>query len=372
MPIYQYKTKAGETLYRVLYRKPDHTQGQKRGFARKKDAELWLSSIEVTKARGEFIDAQDGRVTVGELGALWLASQTHLKPSSYKALEVGYRVHTMPRWANTRISDIRHTQVQAWVAELSAQRKATTVIRAHGVLSGILEAAVRDRRLLENPAKGVKLPKKTKKARVYLTHNLVEALAEASGDHMALVYLLAYTGLRWGEASGLRLKSLDLLKKRLSVVENAVDVGGRIEVGTPKNHEVRTVPLADFLLPLLAQECEGKRRESLFFGDGHNFLRQPTTGRGWLDRAVQRCQEIDADFPRVTAHDLRHTAASLSVSAGANVKVLQKMLGHASASMTLDTYADLFDSDLDNVSEALNRAKLEQNVAILLPRASRS
>ncbi|WP_420793573.1 tyrosine-type recombinase/integrase [Microbacterium thalli] len=53
-------------------------------------------------------------------------------------------------------------------------------------------------------------------------------------------------------------------------------------------------------------------------------------------------------FPRVTPHDLRHTAASLAISAGANVEVVQRMPGHASAAMTPDTYADLFDDDLDN------------------------
>jgi integrase len=62
----------------------------------------------------------------------------------------------------------------------------------------------------------------------------------------------------------------------------------------------------------------------------------------------------DAEFPRVTPHDLRHTAASLAVSAGANVKAVQRMLGHASAAMTLDVYADLFDDDLDAVARALN------------------
>jgi hypothetical protein len=56
-------------------------------------------------------------------------------------------------------------------------------------------------------------------------------------------------------------------------------------------------------------------------------------------------------FPRVTAHALRHTAASLAISAGANPKVVQRMLGHASAAMTLDVYADLFDSDLESVAE---------------------
>lgn len=371
MPIYSYKTKAGETLWRAMYRKPDHTQGQRRGFTRKKDAELFLSSVEVSKARGEFIDAQDGKVTVGELGETWLNSQTHLKPSSFHSLSNGYRLHVLPLWANRKISDIRHSQVQAWVSELAARKSASTVIRAYGALASILDVAVRDRRLLENPARGVKLPRKTKKARAYLTHAQVQALSEASGTHSTLIYLLAYTGLRWGEATALRLKSLDLLKKRLTVSENAVAVSGTIHLGTPKSHESRTVPLPEFLIPLLAQECEGKTRESLVFGDGHNHLKQPSFGDGWLETAVKRCQEVDADFPRVTAHDLRHTAASLAVSAGANVKALQKMLGHAQASMTLDTYADLFDTDLDNVSEALNRAKLEQNVAILLPRASK-
>jgi integrase len=62
----------------------------------------------------------------------------------------------------------------------------------------------------------------------------------------------------------------------------------------------------------------------------------------------------EAGLERLTPHDLKHTAASLAVSAGANVKALQRMLGHKSASMTLDTYADLFEDDLSNVAERLN------------------
>ena len=64
--------------------------------------------------------------------------------------------------------------------------------------------------------------------------------------------------------------------------------------------------------------------------------------------------ENDDTFPRLTPHDLRHTAASLAVSAGANGKSVQRMLGHASAAMTLDVYADLFDDDLDDVANALD------------------
>jgi integrase len=76
---------------------------------------------------------------------------------------------------------------------------------------------------------------------------------------------------------------------------------------------------------------------------------------------VTRCQAADPTFPRVSAHDLRHTAASLAIHAGANPKVVQRMLGHASAAMTLDVYADLFESDLDGVAESVGKMWAQQS-----------
>ncbi|WP_246528063.1 tyrosine-type recombinase/integrase [Pseudarthrobacter albicanus] len=81
-----------------------------------------------------------------------------------------------------------------------------------------------------------------------------------------------------------------------------------------------------------------------------------TTG-GWFAGAAKRSR-----VPRVTPHDLRHTAASFAVSAGANVKAVQRMLGHSSAAMTLDIYADLFDDDLDRVADALDQAVSQAGV----------
>ena len=77
--------------------------------------------------------------------------------------------------------------------------------------------------------------------------------------------------------------------------------------------------------------------------------------------ALERAMKNDPTLPRVTIHDLRHTAASLAISAGANIKAVQRMLGHASAAMTLDVYADLFDDDLDSVAEALDSQATEQS-----------
>jgi len=99
---------------------------------------------------------------------------------------------------------------------------------------------------------------------------------------------------------------------------------------------------------------EGKSRDMLILGDGVNYLKRPKTSSGqtsWFIRAL-----AEAGVEPLTVHDLRHTAASLAISAGANVKALQRMLGHASAAMTFDTYADLFSDDLDAVSDALDTA----------------
>ncbi len=169
---------------------------------------------------------------------------------------------------------------------------------------------------------------------------------------------LAYTGLRWGEAVGLRVNNVDLLRRRVLVRANAVNVRGTIVPGTPKTHESRSVPFPAFLAQSLAKQCEGKSRDQLVFGDGSTFTPTPRQGDGWFAGARNRSVKIDPSFPSaLTLHDLRHTAASLAISAGANVKAVQRMLGHASAAMTLDTYADLFDDDLDAVAEALDLAK---------------
>lgn len=80
-------------------------------------------------------------------------------------------------------------------------------------------------------------------------------------------------------------------------------------------------------------------------------MKPPASKDSWLSGAVARCMAADATFPRVMAHDLRHTYASLAISSGANVKVVQSQLGHASAAMTLDVYADLFDTDQDAVAQ---------------------
>lgn len=382
--IHTYSVKSDKKpRYMAMYRDPNNKQVMKRGFTRKIDAEKYLRSVEVSKDRGEYVDPADARATIGTLGAEWIASrQAVMKPSSYRSVDSSWRIHVEPKWGSRELGSIRHSDVQSWVSALSASMSATGVLRAYGVLAALLDVAVRDRRVARNVARGVTLPRKRSARKIYLTHEQVARLAYESA-HPDLVNFLAYTGLRWGEATGLRVVHVDPKRRRVSVEENAVMVGSVIEVGTPKTHENRSVPYPKFLAERVDGMTKGKRTEDLLFGDGKLHMRLPNSRAGWFAAAVNRLRAADEKasteaeargedplpvFPRITPHDLRHTAASLAISAGANVKAVQRMLGHASAAMTLDVYGELFDDDLDDVADALDKARTESVVSTPLAR----
>jgi integrase len=96
------------------------------------------------------------------------------------------------------------------------------------------------------------------------------------------------------------------------------------------------------------------------------YLPGPKLSTGWFQAAVTK-----AGVQKITPHHLRHSCASLAVSAGVNVLALQRMLGHTSAKVTLDTYADLFDDDLDAIAITLDNRYSRENVAKMWPRGAR-
>ena len=95
----------------------------------------------------------------------------------------------------------------------------------------------------------------------------------------------------------------------------------------------------------------------------------PTRSDGWFAVALRRA---GIERGHMTIHDLRHTAASLMVQSGANVKTVQRQLGHKSAAMTLDVYADLFDDDLDDLSERMGGLLFSQNVGKMWAKATQT
>jgi hypothetical protein len=171
-----------------------------------------------------------------------------------------------------------------------------------------------------------------------------------AAKYRALVLVLAFCGLRWGEVAGLKVGRVNLLKRRLTVAETLSEVNGDLVWGTPKNHAARSVPIPSFLVDMLAEVAAGKAPDDLVFTTWRGKpLRNLNFRRDVFDKAAE-----DVGLAGLTPHELRHTAASLMVSAGANVKAVQRALGHASAAMTLDVYSGLFDDDLDGVAARLD------------------
>ncbi len=362
--------RGGRMAWRAHYRTPSGEQRNKT-FNRKVDAERFLASVENARVTGTFVDPVLARLTVGEWTTRWLEGQTHIKPSTFERYAGIIRKHIDPAWATVTLSNVSHGDVQAWVARLTATQSPSSVRKIHRVLSLILDMAVKDGRLARNVAEKVNLPRPIKHERRYLTHSQVEYLAHACGYpadpskhssydtrtnemYRLVVLFLAYTGVRFGEMAALKVKRLDLTRRRAAIVESVTPVQGKGLVwGTPKSHQRREVSIPSFLVDDLADRVNGREPDDLVFGGIRND--QPL--RVSTFRSAFCAAAASIGVPDLHPHELRHTAASLAIASGADVKVVQKMLGHASATMTLDTYGHLFEDRLDEVAAAMDAAR---------------
>lgn len=368
----QYETKKGKR-WRVQYRDPAGKVRTKRGFVRKGDAQAWADKNAVSINEQDWVDPTHGAVTVGELAKTWQRSWSHLKPATREINESTWRIHVEPMWGARQIRSIRRSEVQVWLGEIKQHKRgtsvatdkpasATTVRNCHMVLAQILDLAVEDRLIRGNPARGVKLPAKTPAVKVYLTPAQLEGLVAECGPMGDLVALLGTSGLRYGEATALRVGDVDFLRRRVRVERNVRVTKDGPVFGTPKTGERRTVALTGWVAGLLEERTRGKGKDDLLWVAGNGGPLRPLGHTSFFAHAVKRCQEMDSSFPaRLTPHGLRHVAAGLMVSSGASVKVVQRQLGHASAAMTLDRYSDLFDGDLDAVAEKMDLVFCSQN-----------
>jgi integrase len=336
----------------------DNGREREKSFTRRADAQRWLDNeITAKLATGTYVAPEAGRVTVGAVYKSWSASQGHISAKTAATRRSAWHSRVEPQWSHVTVVDVKTSAITAWVAAMVADEVgAATIENAFGLLRQIMGGALEDNRIAHNPCDGVRLPKRQHADRGYLTHGQVTALADAVERQPEVVRLLAYTGLRWGEMSALRVCDFDMLRRRVNVSRSVTESGGLVW-STPKTWERRSVPFPAAIADELAALMVGKGRDDLVFADLRGGVLRNSNWRARVfEPAVAKCQKSDESFPSITPHDLRHTAASLAISAGANVKAVQRMLGHAKASMTLDVYADLFDADLDDVAVNLDAA----------------
>ena len=345
--ISKYQTSSGATLYRVRYRAPGRGQTDKRGFKTKRDAQVFAEQIEVDKRRGLYVAPSDGRVKFGDLASTWLDSKHNLKPSTHARYESTLTV-ALAGFRDIAIGDITRPMVRALVADLVAcGAAASSVHKAVGLLRQVLAAAVADNLLAVNPADGAELPTVRTTEQRFLTAAELHRVALAAGERKPLIYVLGTTGLRFGEAAELRWHDVDIAGLRLRVTRSVTFVRGKPIVGPPKNGKPRTVALPAAVAAMLTPGAD----DALVFPDtAGGWMRASNVRRRWWAKALAAAG-LPADFK---LHELRHTAASLAIRSGCNIKALQNMLGHASAGLTLDRYGHLYDSDVDSVGHAIN------------------
>ena len=316
------RVRNGRTRWYARFRTPDGTQ-QTKTFARKVDADRFLVDVESSKQRGAFVDARRASLTVDQWADDWLAAQADLAPTTRNRYQGIISKHVRPRWGRVRLADVTHAEVQRWLTRLDLAP--ASVRKVHRVLSMVLAYAVKDGRLAVNPAAGVSLPRVREAEKRFLSHPQVHELADACGDDYRLMVLfLAYTGLRWGEMAALTVGRVDFLRRRALVAESVTPVEGVMTFGPTKGHERREVPIPRFLIDDLARHVEGKSADDLVFaGQRGAVMRSGTFRRGALIEAARAI-----GIPGFHPHELRHTAASLAIASGADVKVVQQMLGH--------------------------------------------
>lgn len=322
-----------------------------RTFDRKRDAQEWERRQVETLKTGSWADPKAGERPVREWCEIWMKAQPARQPATERKTRGVIGKQIASTFGRRPLVSVRPSEVQAWAADISRKQSSATARHSLGVLRRVFEYAVRDGAIHRNPAAGIRLPKVQGNDPRPLSHDDLWRLAghlKRPRDRL-LVLVAGYCGLRWGELAGLRWTDVDLGNKTLRVVRAYSEEAPQGESSPVKDHQARTVPIPAVVSEELARFGADCRPGGLVFPSVNSTpLRNRNFRRDVFDDAV------DALELKITPHNLRDTAASLAIQAGASVVAVARLLGHESAATTLNHYAGLFPSDLDDVAERLD------------------
>lgn len=351
-----------------------------RSHATKAQAQAHVAELEDNIRTGRYTPPELATQPFSKVAELWLETKINVKPSTLRRYKRDLKLYVLPRWSETPINQITRQQLQAWVHEMSAgthpyggenspgRLSAASIQHAHTkVLGGILRYAVQENWILENPTAKVSLPRDTKQLDLpVLTYLEVEALADAAATigtraDKLLILTLATCGLRINEALALQAADINLNTKRITVSKAwLTGENHKLELSTPKSGAARKVPLPQFLADELLVHMAGMKPTDWIFHSRRDRSK-PQTSSNWSHRVFRPALK-KAGIPLergITPHKLRHTAASHAIAAGASVKLIQQMLGHARATETLDIYGHLFPDTLDTVMDNVAQRRAE-------------
>lgn len=360
----------------VGWYEPDGTE-RTRSFAKRTDADALAAELEDDMRSGRYIDPAGRERTFAAAAEEWLESKKRIKDSTWNRYRRELDAYVLPRWGKRQIGSITRKQIDVWVSELRAgtavhvfdqHKHMKNVARKPVAMSanylqhvvsstfgGPLRYAFHEKWIGQNPLERVELPRDEgdiENDLPSLSYVQIEQLADRARDLAArnddrwLVHLLANSGPRVGEATALKIKDLDLDGKRARVQRTwTIDREGKRVLGPVKTWEKRWIPLAGFVVDGLRTIIDGRDAEDYVFRSARGAA---IDSRNWRNRVWYKITTGTAasDY---SVHDLRHVAATNAIAAGADVKLVQQMLGHKDATETLNTYSHLWPSRIAEV-----------------------
>lgn len=354
MSIASYELKNGAKRYRVRYTLADGTRTDKRGFTSKAQARKWEAEI-ISGTRPTPGGREQPLSTYKDL---YLKALKGKSANTIDVFTIALNKHVLPRWGRTTPSNVTPQAVQMWISESANSNSQAT--RNLAVLSSLLRLSGMAKKDL--PTQDVIKPSKAAQRNVYLTYPQLCAFAKEAKTYEGIILTLGMVGMRWGELAGLRVRDWDSERQVLHLSQSATIVRGKLVLGPTKGGKPRTVIVPQKVVPFIDQATRGRGKDTPIWPRSNGGYMLRPKGSSWFDGALTRVRAKDETFPLLSLHDLRHTAASLMVQSGAHVKLIQHQLGHASAAMTLDTYADLYPEDLSGLRAAMNRSFGGQDV----------
>jgi integrase len=340
--------------WRARYQDPDG-RWRARHFERRIDAEQFLDKMRGDLARAEWIDPKLARTPFGDYVKQWRAGQVQHRGTTGDQLDSRLRIHVLPFFENRPIGSIRASDVRAWVTGRSEVLAPATVANAYTWFATIMRAAVADQLIPASPCAGVKLPRIERDQVVPFTTEQILELVDIAPERMrALIVLGAGSGLRQGELLGLDVARIDWTGRAVRVDRQLVTPARGAPYFAPPKTDAsrRTVPVAGEILMELAVHVDRFRVGGglIFTNSTGAPLRRNRVADSWRTTVV-RAKTV---APRTTFHELRHYFASLLIRHGASVKAVQAALGHASATVTLDTYGHLWPDDDERIRVAVS------------------
>lgn len=372
--------------WRVRWIDPATGQPRAKLFDRRADAERFDAEIHADIHRGSYIDPSAGRITLAEWAETWRHDQLH-DESTASFIERALRLHIVPVLGHLQLSQIRPSHLRHWIKDRLTTLSAQTVRTLYGsALRPMLHAAVLERLIAVPPFAGVKLPETPSSDGFAARPEQVHALADAMPErYRAIVYVVAGCGLRAGEAYGLTPCAVDFDSHQLHVRHQLKEVRScpRPILDQPKTRtSLRTVELPSVVAEALTwhmehypphaveiedrtdpQQPRTRQVELLFTTSQGAPIRRSTWAHVWRPAVAK------AGLPEgFGLRDLRHYYATLLIHSGASVKTVQLAMGHATPTITLNTYVNLWPDSIGTartiVDEALGHPVCTQNVPI--------